>query len=987
VGLQEQPSSLRGLSGLYSALVGRQRELGALEQLMIERPIHPVEESQPELGQRGGAALVIGEAGLGKSRLVSEWRARTEARLASPYRWVEGRSLSYGQRQAYHLIVDILLAMLGVAHQADDAEKQNALRAAMSVTAEPPEMIYPYLAHLLGLGLGEQELALVQHLDPQALQNRYYQALRQFMLGLALTQPLVIVWEDFHWADASSVELLLRLRPALDEAPLLFCFISRPNLDSPAWKLVTAYREELRQAESSAGAEAQNIPSLVDVSLEPLSAAEVRQLTANLLNNPDLPESLYAAIMQKAEGNPFFVEEVIRMLIENGALVQRPASGEGARWQPAKPIEALEIPDNLQGLLLARIDQLSEGARQTLRVATVIGRRFMLPILEHVLAVGQAAGGWVGLQDSLGELENTGVIRRLQTDPAPEYIFQHTLVYEAAYNALLRQDRRSLHQAVGAALEALYPHKLGEMADTLAYHYTNTEQDEKAFHYLVMAGDGDFQRYAIPEALVHYGSALAIARRTPEVASAATLQHLYLRQGRALELGAHYEEALEIYAELEQVAERLNTPAMQLAALMEHAKMHAAPTPVFNQADGWALAEQALELAVQLGDRAAEARIYWIMMLISWMSAQHEQFLAYGEKSLAIARELNLREQLAYTLHDLHRAYGLAGRTPEAVAALDESRQLWRELGNLPMLADNLNSTADMLQTSGDYGKALELAEEAYQISQSIGNLWNQAYARCLVGEIYADQGLISPGLRALEEARVLSEQAGLIILATRIYSGLTWYRMQVGDAQGGHALVQEVMKRYVDARGLFGDDQRASLWAGVARAAIYVEDCSTAEADLQKAFALLNFMPGPETRSAPFRVSLAYAELLAAQGDYDRAEALIADLMRQAVFQLGAAEFPRIHAEYLIALGRLDEAEVELHRVQTKLRAVPKCFHWWKIYHALSQLAERQGRPDEAVAMLAKARAMIQTIVDKIEDEHLRASFLGVPRVRSVMR
>jgi predicted ATPase len=183
-------------------------------------------------------------------------------------------------------------------------------------------------------------------------------------------RPLVLVLEDLHWADPSSTELLIKLLPLVSSVPMLLCLVARPDHYAPAWKLVTAVREVMGG-------------SLTEITLGALSERDSRQLVANLLEIEELPEAMRALILRKAEGNPFFVEEVIRMLIDHGAIVRRQGG-----WVAGEKIEQVEIPDNLEGLLMARIDQLPDESRQVLRVASVIGRQFPVKVLEYVMRQG-----------------------------------------------------------------------------------------------------------------------------------------------------------------------------------------------------------------------------------------------------------------------------------------------------------------------------------------------------------------------------------------------------------------------------------------------------------------------------------------------------------------------------------------------------------------------------------------------------------------------
>jgi predicted ATPase len=226
--------------------------------------------------------------------------------------------------------------------------------------------VYPYLGHLLSLQLEGAALDRVKALDPQAVQAQYLAAMRKLLQAMAARQPLALICDDIHWADPSSTELLIKLLPLTSEAPVLFTFITRPDREAAGWKMVQAARD------LGAG--------LTELTLNPLSDADSRQLVSNLLEVESLPENVRNIILQKAEGNPFFVEEVIRMLIDRGAIVK-----QDDRWAAGKGIETVEIPDNLQGLLLARIDRLPDETKRTLRVASVIGRQFAVKVLEQVV--------------------------------------------------------------------------------------------------------------------------------------------------------------------------------------------------------------------------------------------------------------------------------------------------------------------------------------------------------------------------------------------------------------------------------------------------------------------------------------------------------------------------------------------------------------------------------------------------------------------------
>jgi class 3 adenylate cyclase len=359
-----QQGRLRGLAGLESPMVGRAAELDSLFQL-----------SSAVRAGLGRAVVVVGEPGLGKTRLIAEWKAAAAAATADGAMrelWYEGHCLSYGQGLAYHLLLDLLRSLIGVPATAGEPETRAALFALVEqvIGAGGAMEVYPYLGHLLSLQLEGEAGERIKLLDPQALQNQYLSALRQLLRALAQRQPLVVILDDIHWADPSSTDLLIKLLPLISEAPILLCLVTRPDRDAHGWKLLAAARERL-----GAG--------LTEINLNPLSDSDSRQLVSNLLEIESLPDSIRTLILKKAEGNPFFVEEVIRMLIDRGAIYK-----QGTSWAAGKEIGSIEIPDNLQGLLLARIDRLPDDVKRTLRVASVIaviGRQFSVKVLEQVL--------------------------------------------------------------------------------------------------------------------------------------------------------------------------------------------------------------------------------------------------------------------------------------------------------------------------------------------------------------------------------------------------------------------------------------------------------------------------------------------------------------------------------------------------------------------------------------------------------------------------
>jgi class 3 adenylate cyclase len=362
------PSQARGFRDIASPMVGRERELETLN--------HLCEAVRAGLGR---AALILGEPGLGKTRLIQEWQKEVRGSEAPPHLdpperksscgwWVTGRCSAYSQAVAYQLIINVLRNLIGVSVGSDEPLTRAALyNLAGELLGDEMMEVYPYLGRLLSVKLEREAEEKANISDPQALQTMYLEAIQRLFLACMKNNPLILILEDLHWADSTSTELFIKLLPLISSGPILFCLVSRPERNTAGWRLVEAARQQLGG-------------SLTEITLNALNEKDSRILVANLLELESLPRRVRELILRKAEGNPYFVEEVVRMLIERGTIVN-----QNGAWVAQKEISDHEVPDNLQGLLLARIDRLPAEARYTLLVASVIGRIFPIRVLSEVM--------------------------------------------------------------------------------------------------------------------------------------------------------------------------------------------------------------------------------------------------------------------------------------------------------------------------------------------------------------------------------------------------------------------------------------------------------------------------------------------------------------------------------------------------------------------------------------------------------------------------
>jgi class 3 adenylate cyclase/tetratricopeptide (TPR) repeat protein len=471
--LDEKPEILRGLAnqGISSPLVGRSAEFAAINGCVSRL-----------LEGQGGILSVIGEAGLGKSRLMAEIHRHLENENLL---WLEGHTLSYGQKISYWPFKQILRQYAGIAE--DDGDEEAWGKFETKITGLSPterHEILPYLASLLGLEVKGELGKNLKYLDGESMGRQVYLSSRRFFERLASTRPLVLVFEDLHWADESSTLLIEHLFPLINRVSLLICGVSRPEVNVPAVRLQETALED-------------HEGRYTEIRLNPLSPTESTQLMDNLLEIENLPARIRQLILQKAEGNPFFLEEIMRTLIDRKAVLR-----EGDHWKATSALETFTIPDTIQGVIMARIDRLDKELKQVLRTASVIGRAFLYRLLKAV------ADAVHELDDRVERLKVMELIREKQKTPELEYIFKHALVQESTYESILLKRRRELHGKVASAIEQLFSDRLEEFACVLAYHYAKAEDWNKAQDYLFKAGDQAGRIAADAEALSHYEKAL-----------------------------------------------------------------------------------------------------------------------------------------------------------------------------------------------------------------------------------------------------------------------------------------------------------------------------------------------------------------------------------------------------------------------------------------------------------------------------------------------
>ena len=569
-GPKAEPGRVRGIEGLSAPLVGRDGEMDTLRRMTSE-----LREG------RGQIAFVIGEPGLGKSRLINEMQTEWRRTGGGQAPWIESRGISFDTSRPYGQFQQRLQQLFGV--REDDTQE-----VVLEKLSRSPEG-YPQDLHVLAKRAAEILMAISSEsegtrLEGEAVKHDLFDAVTSVWRRLASHSPTVMVFDDMHWVDPASAELLRHLFQLTDEVPILFLCAMRPERQSPAW--------QVKQL-----AETDYPHRYTELALSPLSRDDSDSLVSSLFAISDLPPCLRQMILEKTDGNPFFVEEVVRTLIDSGAVV-RDKSGE--HWQAVSEIDDIDIPENLQALITSHFDRLEGEVRATLQIASVIGRYFYYKVLKLVSDTASQ------LEGQLSTLQRVELIREASRVPELEYMFRHELTRDAAYNSILRRRCRQFHRRVGEAIEELFTDRVEEQSSLLAYHFDEGRNFEKALKYYTLAADAAARLYANVEANTLYARAIELARQMSTPTH--QLIHLYTQNGTTLRLLSKHDEAIANYEELEAIARERGDRVLELAALLPQATVFSTYTSRFDPVKGEAVSKQTLALARGLDDKQAEAR-------------------------------------------------------------------------------------------------------------------------------------------------------------------------------------------------------------------------------------------------------------------------------------------------------------------------------------------------------------------------------------------
>jgi class 3 adenylate cyclase/tetratricopeptide (TPR) repeat protein len=707
------------VSGL-TKFVGRRREMEALHEAL--------EKVRSGSGQVVG---IVGEAGVGKSRLILEMRKQFPK---DEFSYLEGRCLHYGSSMAYLPLLDILRSYFGIKEGEQESLIKKKMNEKISELDQKLKIVLPPFQELLSLKV-EDEAYL--KLEPKQRKEQTFEVLRDLVIRLSQQRPLILVVEDLHWIDKTSEELLDYLIGSLAHARVLLVLLHRPEY-THQWGSNSYFNR---------------------VVLNQLTLKSSAEMMKVILGDGEADTELSDLILQRASGNPFFMEELIHTLLENGSILKKNNKYVLVR----NPVE-LQVPDTIQGIIAARIDRLKEDLKGIMQVASVIGREFAFGILQAISGMGEE------LAAHLQNLKRLEFIYEKSLFPELEYIFKHALVQEVAYNGLLIRRRKEIHQKIGRVIEGLYTERLEEFYETLAHHYARSDEQEKAYRYLKLSGDKAYSRHANWEAFRYYRQAIEISDRMPQTESIKNeeIEARFRLYRPAMFLG-YPEETLQPLQEGADLSRKLGEP--RRAAEFE-SKLAAAYAFRGQSALAARHGERCFEEAEQVADLDLMAETARDLCFAYSLSGAYRKVLALTSRIIPLLEMENKHEVYGRTGSTHARlciyagmALGYLGRFEEGIASCEKARlAALRRTDSRTFFIGFFEMTSGMIfNTKGDGKAAVEHLQRALQIFEHTNALTifgpltsaHLGYGHTLLGDPETGREYAERGIKLQNDASI----------------------------------------------------------------------------------------------------------------------------------------------------------------------------------------------------------------------------------------
>jgi predicted ATPase/class 3 adenylate cyclase len=758
LGLRQQPGGMSDVFGLQVPMIGRAYDLARLQNALVAVCQHG----------HSRVALITGEAGVGKSRLVAEFCRSLDPAGTKVY---HGHCLTYAHQKPLWVVAEVLRDMIRLPEaEAVEVQQEILYNYLSHLDLTHPEIL-PYLSHLLGLTQSEAQIeARLQLLEPAILQRQTHAAVRQLLVAKTRLEPIVLIFEDLHWVDPASRDFLEYLIQTTSDIPLMLVLVSREA------ERETAIRPLLIAAEKEP-------ECLVDIQLQGLSAMEGQLLVDQLVPQSTAEAwALKQHIVARAGSNPFYIEEIVRMLMDQGGLVR--AAADNA-WQVTPKANELvrTVPGTVRGLILARFDRLPESLRWILQKSAVLGDSFPVNLLHHLVKASPEI-----ITAQLSQLETQQFLSATSFRSHPGYTFRHALLHETVYNTLLKRDRAKIHAQVAQAIEGSTLWLAEERAEILAYHYVKSTNPAKALSYLITAAENAARRCAYETAITHYRHAMSLLPKPPDEASPEFF-HVHLGLAEALKFVGEFAAASQILSETLQHLwgwSMAANPEFLKSILVESLRQFG---DVRQREGNYDEAIKFLEAGLQMlgEDNNKEERELRRSLLdrLAWIRFRQGQLAeAFTLASQATANpdpaEPGDLLRLASLFNTLGGLAWQQGQLAEAITYVQRSLDLYESTGYLWGTATAYGNLGILYYVLDNWPKAADYYERAYNIQQIIGNPEGQAHALDNLGVLHTAMGEYEIARRELTTG-----------LATRQRLGDNWGTAQSHVNLGYLALVQ----------------------------------------------------------------------------------------------------------------------------------------------------------------------------------------------------
>lgn len=827
VGLKAAPEPKRGIVGLDSPIVGREREIAQLRECL----------SGLVRGQ-GRIVSIMGDAGLGKSRLVAE----IIQRAPEDFDRIEARCASFGVSTPYAPLIDAIRRTFFIHTGDDDATQMAKLRAGIPDEAHDG---LPFIAAVMGLQLSGDDLDRVRYLEPPQLRVKVIGALSSALEASAVHhKPIALIVEDLHWSDSSSLDVLEHLMPAATRAPLLLVAAFRPQKEEPSWRF-----HEAAQREFAA--------NYTPIQLQPLDERESRELVANLLRIEGLPETVRQLILSKAEGNPFYVEEVIRTLLDAKLVVR-----DGEYWRATREIAAIALPDTLAGVIMARLDRLDEHSKRAAQEAAVIGREFAFDLLWQI------SDAKPSLEDAMLTLQDRELIRA-KSNGARAYGFKHALTQEAAYGSLLLSQRRALHRRSAEALEQSDKTRVAE----ISRHFIEAQQPLRALPYLIESGERALGAYSMPEAISAFSGAVEIANTQDlDAVDAGLARRAYEGLGGAYTMTYDVQNALKTYEAMEKAGQARNNAPMRVSAMNKSSYILSMFTGQFDAA-GAAL-DSAERLARDCDDQAGLAEGLVMRCNVSTFRADFEDGVKHLDTLVQVGRKLNRDFETAFGLVHSANSWTYLARFDKAWPAAQEARDFAESHGDLTHLAETLAFSYAFGQLSfGEVGAAYASAEQGTQIALRIGNLYAGTMGSLVAGSIARWQGDAYLAMAHFERGLGAAKAMGLPFAVAMLLAAMcgTLVEQDTANFEATREMHEQVAQLLAHPMGTVAG---GSAWADLGECALALGKYDAAREHFQKGLTV----PTAHKHLNRPRLLAGMARVELAEGRVEEAAALVAE-------------------------------------------------------------------------------------------------------------